>query len=262
MVPHLILRLDAPMMSFGGDVIDSYGVVRDFPARSMLTGLLANALGYDRAEAEALDALQARIVHASARIAEGRRMREYQTARLFEGEAGWTTRGAPEGRAKSPSFTWDLRFETERGERRKSLTHQRHRDFDVDAEVLVALRLDPADEAPDLQTIAAALERPERPLFLGRKACLPASPILAGRCEATDTLAALAGFMPVRKARAEWRESIDGIMPGANIERGDHSLRLTRRHRLSDERRHVSGVHAGTRDVFEGILERCAEGSA
>jgi len=100
MATHLILRFDAPMIAFGGEAIDSYGVVRDFPARSMLTGLVANALGLDRAEVEALDRLQSRIVHASARIAEGRRMREYQTARLFERDAGWTTRGLPEGLAR------------------------------------------------------------------------------------------------------------------------------------------------------------------
>ena len=39
---HLILTLEAPLMSFGGITIDHLGVTRDFPAASMLTGLLAN----------------------------------------------------------------------------------------------------------------------------------------------------------------------------------------------------------------------------
>lgn len=262
MATHLILRFDAPMLAFGGEVIDSYGVVRDFPARSMLTGLVANALGLDRAEAKALDRLQSRIVHASARVAEGRRMREYQTARLFERDAGWTTRAVPEGRATSPSFGWDARYEAERGERRKSLTHQRHRDFDADARVLVALRLEPADEAPDINAVATALERPARPLFIGRKAFLPASPILSGRCEAADTLAALAGAMQPGAARVEWGEPIEAALPGARIVRDGHALSLRRRHRVGDERRHVAGIHSGTREVFEGLLERLPTESA
>ena len=43
---HMILALEAPLMAFGGETVDNYGVVRSFPAASMLTGLLANALGW------------------------------------------------------------------------------------------------------------------------------------------------------------------------------------------------------------------------
>ena len=32
-------------MAFGGETIDNLGVIRPFPAVSMLTGLFANALG-------------------------------------------------------------------------------------------------------------------------------------------------------------------------------------------------------------------------
>ena len=42
----LILRLEAPLIAFGGVAIDHIGVIRDFPALSMLTGLFANALGF------------------------------------------------------------------------------------------------------------------------------------------------------------------------------------------------------------------------
>ena len=41
---HLLLRLEAPMMAFGGETIDNLGVIRWFPSLSMLNGLLANAL--------------------------------------------------------------------------------------------------------------------------------------------------------------------------------------------------------------------------
>jgi CRISPR system Cascade subunit CasD len=49
-------------MAFGGETIDNYGVIRDFPALSMVTGLFANALGYRREESELHDRLQARLL--------------------------------------------------------------------------------------------------------------------------------------------------------------------------------------------------------
>lgn len=173
MTSFLILDLEAPMISFGGDTVDSRGVVRDFPAQSMLTGLLGNALGFERANTGALDSLQSRIVHAAALVRTSHKRREYQTARLFENETGWTTQGHPESRAKSPSFSWDYRYEAERDERRKSLTHQRYRDHDVDARTLVAISLSPGTQEPDLEQIATALRSLHvrylsvaRPLFL------------------------------------------------------------------------------------------------
>ena len=45
---HLAMRLEAPLSSYGAEAIDNFGVVDDFPAASMLTGLLANALGWLR----------------------------------------------------------------------------------------------------------------------------------------------------------------------------------------------------------------------
>ena len=279
---HLILVLEAPAISFGGEVIDNYGVVRDFPARSMLTGLLANALGYDRAEGERLDALQARIVHASVLARAGARSRDYQTARLFEKDAGWTARGTPEGRASSPSFTWDALYERERGERRKSLTHQRYRDFDADGAVLVALALTDAD-GPTLDEVADALERPERPLFIGRKPHLPARPILwrprspgttdAARRERTvmapDAVTALLtvmvaeGWPPCGRAglRVQWSCSAGpdlAVGESATLACDGDEARLVAeaRHRIGDERRHVAGVHAGTREVIEGRLHQ------
>ena len=62
---HLILRLEAPLMAFGGETIDNYGVVRPFPAASMLTGLLANALGWRRIERKRHQQLQDHLVFAS-----------------------------------------------------------------------------------------------------------------------------------------------------------------------------------------------------
>ncbi|MBC7172008.1 MAG: CRISPR-associated protein Cas5, partial [Polyangiaceae bacterium] len=57
----LILRLDAPMLAFGGPVVDNRNFTNRFPGRSAITGLLGNALGYDHRDAGALSSLQKRI---------------------------------------------------------------------------------------------------------------------------------------------------------------------------------------------------------
>ena len=62
---HLILALESPLMAFGGETIDNLGVIRWFPSASMLTGLLANALGWRRIERERHQRLQDRLVFAA-----------------------------------------------------------------------------------------------------------------------------------------------------------------------------------------------------
>lgn len=176
---HLILVLEGPLLSFGAEAVDARGVVADFPAASMLTGLLANALGWRRTDRDAHARLQARLRFA-ARIEagrEGERLTDFQTAQLGATDHGWTTRGAPEGRAGGAG--------TYRS------PHIRRRDYDADKQVMVALYLDPVEEAPTLDDLAAALVSPARPIFLGRKSCLPSRPIFESIVEAPNLLAAL-----------------------------------------------------------------------
>jgi len=161
--PHLILWLDAPLMAFGTTLIDAHGPVQDFPAASLLTGLLANALGYRRTETERLQALQDRLAYAVRLDDLGERVEDFQTADIAQKDVGWTTRGAPEGRAGGAG--------TYKGK------HIQRRVFNADARATLALRLEPADAAPTLEDLARALDRPARPLFIGRKPCLPAGPL-------------------------------------------------------------------------------------
>ena len=102
MPKHLILRLEAPLMAFGGTMIDANGPTRDLPIVSMVTGLIANALGWHRAQREQHRDLQRRIVMGARLDRPGSELRDFQTALLFEDEKGWTTLGAPEDREKSP----------------------------------------------------------------------------------------------------------------------------------------------------------------
>jgi CRISPR system Cascade subunit CasD len=232
MARHLLLRLEGPLMALGGETIDNLGVIRDFPAQSMLTGLIANALGWRREHAAAHDRLQARLVFGTRLDRAGSRFTDFQTAELGRDDRGWTTSGQPEGRAGGEG--------TYKGQ------HLRYRDYHADAAVLVALRLEPADEAPTLYNVADALQRPARPLFLGRKPCLPAAPLFAGWIDAPDVLTALRDAAPLAanaRPRVLWPAG-EGELPGS------------RRVDLCDERNWTSGVHGGWRPVCEGSLQR------
>lgn len=239
MARHLLLRLRAPLIAFGGETIDNYGVIRDFPALSMVTGLMANALGWDRGDDNLHNRLQERMVMGARLDADGERLVDYQTALLYRDDAGWTTLGKAEGRNKdSPSFS-----PLPGG--RKGLTLQRYRHYHADMNVLVALRLKPAEEAPTLDELAAALDKPARPLFVGRKNCLPTDRLMAGWVEADNMLSALQLAEPAlsHNVRAQWPDG-EGRLPGQQ----DRGLDVC------DERNWTSGVHGGWRPVREGLL--------
>ena len=234
---HLLLNLEAPLMAFGGETIDNYGVIRWFPAASMLTGLLANALGWRRVERERHERLQKRLVFAARIDREphgGVRMTDFQTAQLGANDKGWTTRGEPEGRAGGAAT-----YES---------PHLRYRDYFADMRVAVALRLEPEEGAPSLDELADALREPARPLFIGRKPCLPSAPLFAGFADAPTALDALldtplaCDAKTPHAVRTLWAAS-DG---GADAEREG-----AQRSMLTDQRNWVSGLHGGGRAVYE-----------
>jgi CRISPR system Cascade subunit CasD len=177
----LILRLDAPMVSFGGVLIDQHGVIDRFPGLAMLTGLVGNALGWNHGDFDRLQGLQARIDFAGRWDVAPQHVVDYHTVDLGQPkmrEPGWTTRGVTEHRAGGT----DARYGT----------HQRYRHYWMDGLMTVALTLKGHGE-PDLERIRSAIAHPARPLFLGRKTCLPARPLLDSNpiIEADDVLDAL-----------------------------------------------------------------------
>ena len=233
---HLVLRLASPLIAFGGETIDNQGVIRDFPALSMLTGLIANALGWDRGQDMLHNRLQQRLrmgtvlepMALRGGAAEAQRLVDFQTAELGAADKGWTTWGQPEER---------------RGGARP---HLRYRHYHAELTAWVALHLAPSDEFPTLKDIAAALDQPARPLFIGRKPCLPTGRLVAGWQEAEHVLGALQAWtqrLPAHGTgwRAQWPD-------------GQGSLSADRRSDLCDERNWTSGLHGGWRSVREGLL--------
>jgi CRISPR system Cascade subunit CasD len=150
----LILRIEGPLMSFGDVAIDEIRPTRRLPTRSMLTGLLANALGYAHRDVAALDRLQERLRFAARLDREGQGLVDFQTAELGKDDPLWTTRGTPAERAG--------------GVASYSGPALRYRHYRADAALTVALTLVPVEEMPDLAALEAALRRQERPLFIGR----------------------------------------------------------------------------------------------
>ena len=232
----LLLRFDAPLMSFGDVIVDQHNVTDRFPRLSLLTGLFANALDYRHGDVEALEALQARIEFAVRWDVEPTALVDYHTVDLGQPKmagAGWTTRGVPEHREGG-----DAKFGT----------HQRYRHYWANGVMTVAATL-LGTETPTVETLAAALREPARPLFLGRKTCLPAAPLLRGVMKAADVLAALratpAETDPVRgiatALSACWPAHLGLDLPGRVVA-------------VYDRRDWRNQIHTGRRLRREGLL--------
>ena len=229
----LVLRLEAPLPAFGGVAVDHIGPVRDFPGASMLTGLIGNALGWSYTDGPLLQSLQQRLVFASRIDREGSRLTDLQSVLLSPADAGWTTRGTPETRASS-SYAGP---------------HIRRRDYLSDARVSVVLHLSREADPPRLRDIARALDFPERPLFIGRKTCLPSIPLLppgaARRVDAATAHAALRALPGTGRYRASW--------PGGEGPEASGQGACVTSH-LPDRRNWITGLHGGSRSVVEGRI--------
>ena len=236
----LVMRFEAPLMAFGGVAIDQVGPTRDFPATSMLTGIIGSALGWNWSDREEHQRMQQRIVFATRMDRQGTRLTDTQNALLSKSDKGWTTHGTPEGR-DGDSY---------------NAPHRRFRDYWADSSIRVVLRFDPVDELPMLQTVAEAFEKPARPLFLGRKPCLPALPLLAAQeaerwvtaNSAHEALAKLPGNG--EKLRAQWP-----VGQGPETGGSDQFISISD---LADLRNWHTGLHAGSRQVVEGWISPAA----
>ena len=163
----LILRLEAPLLSFGVVAVDEKRSTGEVPSRSMVCGLLANALGWRHGDFDRLNRLQDRLVIATRRDRKGNLLDDFQTVDLGQDflQHGWTTSHRPATRQGAAGRT----------------THIRRREYLADTAYTVAVALDPDDEEPTLEQLRNAVLRPARPLFLGRKACLPSRPLVGHR---------------------------------------------------------------------------------
>ncbi len=226
----LLLRMDAPLMAFGDVAVDNRRPAAPFPPLSMITGLLANALGWMRWEPERHQRLQERLRVAVRIERKGERLRDYQTVDLgadFLTDTGWTSRGVMEGREGASSRE----------------THIRLRDYWADRVAAAALALEPEEEPPTPEDLRRALFRPARPLFLGRKSCIPAAPLLLECVDAEDPRDALA-------ALGRDVKSDSGVLEAQWPGGGDDETTF----RVRDLRDWANQIHVGEHRVQRGLM--------
>ena len=248
----LVLRFDAPLISFGGTVVDSRNVTNDMPSRSMITGLLGSALGYDHRDVDRLANLQSRLRVAARRDLVGLRLVDYQTVDLGQDflTEGWTTWGCAESR---------------KGGSAKRSTHIRYRHYLADAAYTIALTLRPEDEAPTVQELSGALLEPARPLFLGRKCCLPSRPILDtsihpnGVVQARSLLDVLRRVPPIERNRAPWAPRSRKYLVRVPAEENVSGFA---ERTVTDDRDWPNQLHVGRSVVREGFVELDEPGGA
>lgn len=236
----LVLRLDAPLMSFGSVRVDHHNKTDELPYRSMLCGLIANALGMDRADDDHHERLQRRIRYATRRDRAGELLVDYQTVDLgapaMSSDCAWTTRG---------------QLEPRKGGDAADGTHIRLRHYLADAIVTVVLALEPAAEAPTLDELEAALRRPARPLFLGRRCCIPSAPVVIGRVEASSLRDAIARLPRLDGGARSDAGPIPALWPCEDGENRDATRLIAR----VEDRDWRNAVHVGKRFYVEGLVQ-------
>lgn len=238
----LILRLDAPMMSFGTVLVDQHGFIDRFPGTSMLCGLIANALGWTHGDFARLQALQERIEYAARWDVEPIRSIDYHTVDISQPKMrgpSWTTRGIPE----------------EHGSTKERMTHERYRHYWEDGLLTIALTLT-GNDTPSLMQVKEALERPARPLFLGRKVCLPARPLLDPLTPVVrgDDLVAILRSVPVWNRYGQCVDdqgSREACWPGRLVDQYPGELT-----RAADVRDWTNNIPAGSTMRVIGVISK------
>ena len=156
---YLALRLVGPMQAWGFESQYNRRNTGRFPTKSALAGLICAALGVSRGstkEKEALEAVRSsRLLVVSIPRRPGKQERALPPRRILDYHTVQNTVTA-EGKPKD--------------------THLTYRQYLNDAGFVAVL----SGERRFLSEAAQALDNPKWGIWLGRKACIPAEPVLAG----------------------------------------------------------------------------------
>ena len=178
----LLFPLEGPVMALQGAAIDGQPEGVPIPLHSMVTGLVASALGIPATDGDRLQQLSDPLEHAVVVRRRGRSIQDFQKANL----CGDAERDVPDQPRLNVTFDEVGRAVMRPSGSTGALTVQlQRRPWLVDAAFLVVLT------GGDLEAIRAALIRPRWPLYLGRTGFLPSRP-LAGELVEGDDLASLA----------------------------------------------------------------------
>jgi CRISPR system Cascade subunit CasD len=201
----LALLLDGPMQSWGYASRFTRRTTALFPTKSAVIGLLAAALGIDKhgpdesAKIAPLTALRCVTVNLPKRIRDAelpmRLLADYHTI-----GGGYDKKADSMKKPRSAD-----------GKGLETVLSERH--YLLDARFGVLLQ----GERSFMEQVAASLRDPKWGLWLGRKCCLPASPLLAALCD--DSAAGLRALLQ-RAGYDECRalESFDHVLEGPEAE--------------------------------------------
>jgi len=241
---HVVMYLEGPLAAYGAPAVDSYGKIQVFPGKSMLVGLIANALGWDHGDTEKLMQLQSALLYAARADRLGEQFTDLQTVDLNQdcmdmAKYGKMSTGEVSERNKACG-----KFEG---------PHMRYRDYWADGcrTVCLALRSDSV-AGVTLDDIAGALQRPARCLFLGRKSCVPSRPIYGGVIDAESPLAALAQVPRWADTESDtvWATWMRGDSSTLNAQFAAKAVDSV----TTDERDWANQVHVGQRRMWEGAI--------
>lgn len=244
----LILRLKGPLMSFGAPIVDEFGYIQPFPAQSMITGMVGNAMGVRRDQPERLELLQKALVFACREDTPGRKITDYQTVdlgqpHLLSTSKSTTTGWRTDGKNGGVSFRGG-------GSGTKTGTHIRYRDYWAGATYTVALAVK-GDEF-SVRQIAEAVQKPARPLFIGRKPCIPSRPIFQEVVRTEDNTLPGALIEALGQAEADDdappRDSYPCWWPATDAIDDVHRIEVTDRRDFYNDR------HIGSRQLAHGFI--------
>ena len=232
----LILKLESTMLSFGDVAVDEFRPTARHPFKSMVVGMLSNALGYKRTDWSKIEDLQSGVKIASRIDREGNLMTDYQTA--------LTNPNNP----KEPTFinreSWTTKAVLNRTVKNDENAIQICRDYLIDASITVAIA---SSNEEVLSKCISAVKRPARPLFIGRKTCIPTRPIFEAEANA-DSLFEVLSTYPTTDGRMEASVRTEGNENHLYEE-------VCREFLIRDEKDWANGFHAYERPVAEGIVK-------
>ncbi len=224
MTEWLVLRLEAPLASFGEEAGNVARGTAGRPTKSAILGLLGAALGLDREDDAGQAALAAGYRIATRTRKPGTLLRDYHTIQSLP-----RAKGQVSTRAAALRHRLDLHT---------SITR---RDYRADVAYDIAVCAEPGARWA-LSELAEALRRPRFVLWLGRKSCPPAAPLCPEIVEATDARAAFAALDRDPVAHAVLAAETRADLGGGN--------RPVRRHRRRDHPLDRRVWHFAERDEF------------
>ncbi|MCY4429885.1 MAG: type I-E CRISPR-associated protein Cas5/CasD [Rhodospirillales bacterium] len=174
---HLVFTLSGPVAAFGSYAGHERRGTDLVPGRSAILGLLAAALGMERDNHDAWEALRGYRT-ASRLLTESTPLRDYHTVQTVSRKIR-----RPDGRRTALEAVG-----------RDVNTLVTVRDYRTDVAVAVAVWAETARWP--LSQFAEALRAPAFVLYLGRKSCPPAAPLGPEVVQAPDPVAALRSVVP------------------------------------------------------------------